>query len=190
MVSLTSKSLIAQGEDALFAIGGHVDVWSCIVGPPKSEIQWQMKKIGPIKTKVPVPHTWTDYIKNKDATQPFDASIPVSLVKESDTSVALQVGKPKINLEGQFVFLTNGVLKIANVDINQKAADALQSAIDPNKLKATIPPEFQKLNMAVQSAGFRDEGGHLIAEITLTADVSAGDITNLLKQIQTPPAAH
>ena len=188
VVSLTSKSLTPEGDEAIFAIGGHVDIWSCIIGPPKSEIQWQMKKIGPIKTKVPVPHTWTNYMKNKDATQPFDASIPVSLVKDSPTSVALQIGKPNIKLEGQFVVLTNGILKIANVDINQKAANALQSAIDPSKLKAAIPPELQKLNMTVQSAGFKDEGGHLIAEIVLTANVSAGDITNLLKQIQAPPA--
>ena len=143
-----------------------------------------MKKIGPIKTKVPVPHTLTGYAKNKDATQPFDASIPVRLVKQSKSTITVQVGQPNIKLEGQYVFLTNGILKIANVDINREAADALQSAIDPNKLKATISTELQKLNMAVQSAGFRDDGGHLIAEITLTANVSAADITNLLKEIQ------
>jgi hypothetical protein len=187
VVSITTKSLTPEGDQAVFAIGGHVDVWSCVIGPPKSEIQWQMKRIGPIKTKVPVPHTWTNYMKNKDATQPFDASIPVSLVKQGDTTVALQISKPNIKLEGQYVFLTNGILKIANIDINQKAAGALQNAIDPNKLKATIPPELQKLNMAVETAHFVNDGGHLVAEITLTAKVSATEITNLLKQIQTPP---
>ena len=30
VVSLTSKSLTPQGDEAIFAIGGHVDVWTCI----------------------------------------------------------------------------------------------------------------------------------------------------------------
>jgi hypothetical protein len=189
VVSITSKSLAAEGEQAVFAIGGHIDVWTCVDGPPNSEVQWQMKKIGPIKTKVPVIHTWPSVIKNKDATQPFDATIPVSFVKQSDTTVALQLGQPNIKLSGQYAFITDGILKIANIDINQKAVSALQGAIDPNKLKATLPTELQKLNMAVQSAHFVDDGGHLVAELNLSSNVSAAAITNLLKQIQLPSSA-
>ncbi len=193
VVTISSKSLAAQGGQAVLSIGGHVDAWTCVDGPPNSEVQWQMKKIGPIKTKVPVIHTWPSVIKNKDATQPFDATLPASLVKQSDTAVALQLGQPDIKLSGQYAFLTNGILKIAGVDINQKASAALQNAIDPNKLKAALPTELQKLNMTVQSAHFVDDGGHLVAELNLSASVSASDITNLLRQIQlpaTPPATH
>jgi hypothetical protein len=187
VVGISSKSLAPQGNQALFAIGGHVDVWTCVDGPPNSEVLYRMVKVGPLKTKVPVSvHTWSSEIKNKDGTQPFDATILASLVKQNDTTVALQLGQPNIKLSGQYVFLTNGILKIADVDINQKANSALQSAIDPNKLKATLPTELQKLNMAVQSAQFTDDAGHLVAELVLTANVSGAEITDLLKQIQLP----
>jgi hypothetical protein len=49
---------------------------------------------------------------------------------------------------------------------------ALQRAIDPVKLKTALPKELQKLNMSVQSARFRDYGGHAIAEINLEAIIS------------------
>jgi hypothetical protein len=189
VVTISSKSLAAQGSQAIFAVGGHVDAWTCVAAKPNIEVKWEMRKIGPIKTKVPVKvQTWAGYIKNKDATQPFDATIPVSLNKQSSSTVALQLGQPNIKLGGQYASLTRGILSIAGVNINQKAADALQSAIDPNKLKATIPTELQKLNMAIQSAQFINDGGHLVAELVLTANVSGADITGLLKEIQIPPA--
>jgi hypothetical protein len=55
------------------------------------------------------------------------------------------------------------------MDINQKALGALQSAIDPAKLKEALPKEYQKLNMTVVSTRFRNYGGHAIAEINLAA---------------------
>lgn len=68
--------------------------------------------------------------------------------------------------------MTNANLKIAKVNISQKAHNALQSAIDLAKLKEILPDELQKLNMNVVSARFRNVGGHAIAEINLAARVS------------------
>ena len=108
--------------------------------------------------------------------------------QQGETSVAVQLGRPIVVPEGQYVSATNGVLKIVDVDISQKVAHALHSALDPDKLKTTIPSELKKLNMTVQSAGFKDDGGHLVAEVVLTSNVPWGDVANALKQIQSPPA--
>lgn len=187
VVSVTSKSLTAQGDQAMLVFGGQVDAWTC-VAKARSETRWEMKKVGPIKTKVPVRHTLTNYVKSKITSEPFRASMPISFVKQGDTSVAVQLGQPTVEPEGQYVSVTNGVLKIAGVDISQKIAHALHSALDPDKLKTTIPSELKKLNMTVQSADFKDDGGHLVAEVVLTSNVPWGDVANVLKQIQSPPA--
>ena len=185
VVSVTSKSLTAQGDQAMLVFGGQVDGWTC-VAKAKSEVQWEMKRVGPIKTKLPVTHTVTNYVKSKITSEPFQASMPISFVKQDDRSVAVQLGQPIVTPEGQYVSVTNGVLKIADVDVSQKVGQALHSALDPEKLKTTIPSELEKLNMTVQSTGFKDDGGHLIAEVVLTSNVPWGDVANALKQIQSP----
>jgi len=187
VVSVTSKSLTAQGDQAMLVLGGQVDAWTCMA-KAKSEVQWQMKKVGPVKTKLPVTHSWTNYVRSKITSEPFQASIPFNLVKQGDKSIAVQLGQPIVKPEGEYVSVTNGVLKIVNVDITQKAANAFQRALDPAKLKTTIPSELEKLNMTVQSADFKDDGGHLVAEVVLTSNVPWGDVANALKQIQSPPA--
>ena len=75
----------------------------------------------------------------------------------------------------------DAILKRANADINKSALSALQSAIDPAKLKAVLPKELQNLNMSVLSARFRDHGGHAIAEINLAATISGS--SKLLGQV-------
>jgi hypothetical protein len=186
VVTVTSKSFTVQGDQGMLVFGGQVDAWTC-VKKAKSEVRWEMKKVGPIKTKVPVTHILTNYVKTKIASEPYEASMPVSFVKKDDKSVAVQLGQPIVKPEGQYVSVANGTLKIADVDITQKAAHAWKSALDPDKLKVTIPSELETLNMTVQSADFKDDGGHLVAEVILTSNVPRGDVADALKQIQSPP---
>ena len=138
--------------------------------------------------KVPVVYTWTNLTTKKNGTQPFNASLPIYLVKKDDATVALEIAEPNVKLEEQNALVKNAILKLANVDISQKAYNALQSAIDPAKLKEVLPIEFQKLNMSIVSTRFRDDGGHALAEINLTATVSGDSITPLLQQIAASPA--
>jgi hypothetical protein len=188
VVSLKSGSLWPRDDQLIMSIRGQIDIWSCIAGPAKSEIRWQKKKIAFMKMKVPLIHTWTNVVKNKNSTQPFHGSLPIHLVEKDSATVALRIAKPYIILEGQEVFVTNANLKLATVDINQKAYNALQSAIDPAKLKEVLPKELQKLNMTVASARFRDHGGHAIAEINLAVRVPGNSITQLVQQIAASPA--
>lgn len=184
VVSIKTGSLWPRGDQLVMFVRGHVDIWSCVAGPSQRGIQWKKKKIGFIKMSVPVLHTWTNLRKNKNDTQPFDASLPIYFVKKDDETVALELAKANMKLGGQH---TDTILKIAKMDINRKAYEALQSAIDPAKLKAALPKELQKLNMSVVSARFRDYGGHAMVEINLAARVSGTPTTDLVQNTSASP---
>ena len=107
-------------------IRGHIDIWSCIAARSKSELRWKKKKIGFIKLKLPLFHTWTtNAMKSKDGTQPFRGSFPIHLVKKDNATFTLKIAKPNMTLEGQEVSLTNASLQHAIGDINQKAYNAI-----------------------------------------------------------------
>jgi hypothetical protein len=180
IVSLKSSSLWPRGDQLVMFIRGNVDIWSCVAGPLKSEIRWQTKKFVFIKYRAPVRHTWTNLKKNKADTQPFDASLPIYLVKKNDGAVALEFAKPYVKIEGQY---SDEILKSTNAGINKNAHNAIQSVIDLAKLKAVLPGEIQKLNLSIVSARFRDYGGHAIAEINLAANIAASSTMQLPEQI-------
>lgn len=176
IVSLKSSSLWPRGDQLVMSIRGNVDIWSCVAGPRKSELRWRTKKFAFIKYRVRERHTWTNLKKNKADTQPFDASLPIYLVKKDDGAVALEFAKPYVKMEGQY---PDTILKPANAGINKNAYNAIQSMIDLAKLKAVLPKGIQKLNMSIVSARFRDYGGHAIAEINLAANIAEGSTIEL-----------
>jgi hypothetical protein len=185
-IDLQRKELAFKNGSAMFTIGGSVVMWQCLENPvPNSRVDWEIRDVGfGIKTKVPVVRTWPGKShKTVLVTQPFNAEQPVTLFKSDDHSVGLQFSKPDIELTGQFAFITKGVFKIANVDINEKAYDALRKAIDPTRLRLTIPDELSKFNPIVVSARFTDNGGHLVAEIRLAAEVPPAVMTDLIKEL-------
>ncbi|WP_316228257.1 hypothetical protein [Bradyrhizobium sp. SZCCHNR1039] len=186
VVSIPRKELSFRDGSAVFSISGSVAMWDCRENPvPNSKVEWVIENVGlGIKTKVPKVVTWPgDPIKNKLAIQPFDADLPVALVRLNDASVALTIGRPAIELKGQFAFITNGILTVAGIDINQKAQDTLNRAVDPEKLKLAIPAEFQEFNPKIDSARFIDDGGQLAAEINMSALIPAAKVTAMIKDL-------
>jgi hypothetical protein len=186
VVSIPRKELSYHDGTAWFSIGGSVTDWQCLENPvPNSKVEWEIRDIGfGIKTKVPVVKTWPgNPIKTILVTQPFDANLPVALTKRDDHSVALEFSKPDIELKGQYAFITDGILKLAGIDVNQKAYDALQKAIDPTKLRLAIPEELSQYSPTVTTARLFDNAGHLSAEIQLAAEIPAAAITQLLKEL-------
>ena len=138
------------------------------LGYPK--VQWQKKKIGFIKIRVPVFHSWRNLKTDGATAVPWKSAI--QLVKKDNATIAISVAEPKVRLEGQEVFVRDENLRFAKANISQTAYNALQSAIDLAKLKRILPEELQDLNMTVVSTRFRNAGGHAIAEINLSARVS------------------
>jgi hypothetical protein len=187
VVALKSGTLWPRDDQLVMSIRGQIDVWSCVTGPLRSEIRWKKKKIAFVKLSIPQLYTWTNLIKNKDGTHLFHGSLPIYLAEKDATTVAVKVAGPNIIMDRQEASVTGASLKLAKLDINQKASAALQSAIDPAKLKEALPSELQKLNMAVVSARFRDQGGHAVAEVNLAARVSGESIPELLQQVAASP---
>ena len=186
VVDISRKELRADLDRATFSLGGSVTVWECAENPvANSKVEWEVRKVGlGIKTKVPVIKTWPGSpIKTIFARQGFDVDLPVLLVRSNDHSVGLQFSKPEIELTGRFAFVTKGMLSIAGIDINQKAYDVLQKAIDPQKLILSIPDELEKYNPSVESARLFNDNGKLTAEIALTALVPAETINALITEL-------
>jgi len=156
VVTLSTSRLSYAGGEALFHTEGSAVIWECVQNPvPNSEIQWQMKRIGPIETKVPVPHTWPgNPIKTILGTQPFSIDAPFGLKVVSGGSVQLVPGDAKMNLSGQYVEITKGILDVFKVNINAKLNDAIQKTMDPKKITASVPKEFLDAGFSFQDAKF------------------------------------
>lgn len=188
VVSLGNRSLKPEGTSALVAISGEVSGWTCLQNPIP-QTYWDPTGcrgnlpfgghyvFGCPKTRPGSP------IKNRTVTQPFDASLPVSLQKINPTSLGLVLGQPNIRLGGQFVGITNGILKIAGVDLNDEAKRALDRAIDPAKLAVSIPPEYAQLQPKIVAARFDNNQGHLTAVVAMTALVPTGNLNQMIASL-------
>jgi hypothetical protein len=183
IVSFKSGSLWPRNDQLVMFVRGDFDIWSCSVGPPQSAIRWEKTKVSFLTLKLPVRRTWRNVKKHMNGTQPFHGTLLVSLVEKDGANVALRNTEPNIRLDGEPTFATNANLNLAKTDMNEKVSKTLQSAIDLTKLKGVLPKELQKLNMTINSARFRDRGGHAIAEINLAGKASGITTTSLLQQI-------
>lgn len=190
VVSLPTRELRADGDRATMAVSGKVDIWSCFENPiPKTKLEWELKNIGfGIRTKVPVLKTWRgDPFKNKTASQPFDATLPIYFRRINDNSLAIVTGDPNVNLKGQYVFITKGILSLANIDINDEARKAISKAIAPNDLTKTIPEEFSAMQPAITNATFYAKDGQLFARIDARALIPPEKITEWVKLMMNKP---
>lgn len=183
VVKIWGKQLQATGNSAVLTLHGSVEVWGCASNPiPNSKFEW--RNDGPFHLSIPHFVTWPgDPIKTIIATQPFDVSLPVTLRVIDDHTVSITPGQPNITLGGQFVGITNAVLKIAGVDINAKAAEALSQAIDPNKLKQVLPPEMLKLKLKISSAQFINNGGSLAVQVTMSSHLPPDELNGLIMSV-------
>jgi hypothetical protein len=188
VVSLGNESLRAEGANAVIGLSGKVDAWTCLENPIP-ETYWDSTGcrgdlpfgghyiFGCPKTRPGSP------IKTIALTQPFDATLPVSLQIVGENRVGLVMGQPNVHLGGQFVFITNAILKIAGISINDEAKKALDQAIDPNKLIATIPSEYAALQPKILDAHFESNQGQLNAVLSMTALVPPADLSKMIEDL-------
>lgn len=186
VVSLPSKQIAPEGDAARIRLAGEVKMWDCRENPiPES--YWD-----PTGCKGKIPFINKEYsfgcpkfrpgspIKTVLITQPFDFSIPVYLRKTGDRTAALVIGDPSVNLGGQLAFITKGVLSIAGVDLNAEAKKAIDAAIDPNGMMASIPSEYAELNPVVQSARVGEKNGALTAFVELSARIPVSKLNEFV----------
>jgi hypothetical protein len=190
---LWGKQLAPTGAAGVLKLNGDVDVWTCAKNPILcSRVDWVVKD-GPFGTKPTVPevHTYecNSPIKNRNLNQPFEATIPFSLVVPNAQSLAIQLGQPSVNLGGQLGGVTGSLLRIAGTDINSKVKAALDQALNPNLLQRSMPNEYLKLNPQIVAAQFFDNGGRLAATVEFKASGSGEAATGVLQTLVRPKAA-
>src|ERR1700733_3908877 len=156
VVTLSTSRLVFANGEALFHTEGSAVIWECVQNPvPNSKVDICMKKIGPLKTKVPCVHTWPgNPIKTILGKQPFAIDLPLGIKVDGAGSIRLVPGEAKMTLSGQYVDITNAILNAFKVNLNAKLTDAIQKAIDPKKVTASIPKEFLDAGFAFQEAKF------------------------------------
>jgi hypothetical protein len=176
VVSVSNASLTYANGSANAHVEGSAVIWSCLQNPvPNSKVEWQMKKIGPIETNVPVVVTWPgDPIKAILGTQPFTIDLPVGVRRADDKSLAVDLGEAKADLGGQYADITKAILGILQVDINKVLNDAIHSALDPKALVADLPKDITDAGFVLESAQFTQAQSSLAVEahasLTLTTD--------------------
>jgi hypothetical protein len=86
-----------------------------------------------------------------------------------------------VNLGGTFGGISNGILRIAGVDINKRLKDAMDQAISADMLRRSLPAEVLRLNPSIQKAALFNNRGTLAASIEMTANVTGSNLTELLQ---------
>jgi hypothetical protein len=183
VVTVSSKRLNLSGNALVFTAGGEVVMWDCRENPiPNSKIEW---KKGPFGIPYPKIVTWPGSpIKNKLLSQPVTASIPITLAPAAEAGIRANLGDANVELGGNPALsaVRDFLLRLFKVDVNERANEAIQAAVDPGKLQATLPPDFARLSPKIVSARFVDADG-ASAEIVAQATVVAANLTEILKAI-------
>ena len=185
VASLSEAGIGAREGAAIVVLKGNVEIWTCLENPvPKTKVEMQVKDVGfGIKTKVPVVITWPgDPLKTRLASQSFTASVPF-LLRAQGESVGIEPGQPSIDLTGQYASITEGLLSIAGVNINDFALAALQKAIDWSQLRACFPQELAKLNPQFEEAEFAEVDGRLMAKAVVTGRLESTNALDLYTQL-------
>ncbi|MGX5802630.1 hypothetical protein ACWGS9_15460 [Bradyrhizobium sp. Arg314] len=186
VVSLDRSTLGYQFGQAVLELTGSIVLWACVENPVhKTKLDMQVKDIGfGVKTKVPVVVDMGpgDPTKTTIGSQPFEATLPATLVVPQANSIALQFGRPDIKLGGQYASITNGVLSLAGIDINAEAGKALQRAINPDDLRQAVP-SIEGIEPKASPAQFVEKEGHLAAQIEVSAVVDGSAALKLFKAL-------
>jgi hypothetical protein len=181
------KDLSIAGNSATLTLHGDVEVWTCAKNPvPCSRVDWVLQD-GPFGSKFSVPevrlYDCNPPIKTRNLTQPFTAKLPLTLSVIDTKSAGVNIGTPSIDLGGPLGGVTSGILQIAGININAQVKAALDRAIGPEMLQKSIPAEFLAVNPTIKAARFFDNNGSFAATVELTALVTEGDLTQLLRVV-------
>lgn len=185
VVTINTKRLTQSGSQLIFSVAGDVVLWDCRENPiPNSKLEW--RNDGPFGLSIPHIVTWPgNPIKNILLSQPISASIPITLSPLTPQTLKVTLGQPNVQLGGQPALsaVRDFLLGIFKVNINDLAAKAVNSAVDPTKLQATLPADFMRLNPKITKAEFVATNGNAGAEIDAEALVVAANLTDILKAI-------
>jgi hypothetical protein len=168
------KQITIDGNVATLTLHGDVDNWTCLKNPI------QCTKLEGLKL---VFFDCNPPIKNRNINQPFDATLPFQVAVADPHTIELRLGNPAVNLGGTLGGVTQGILKIAGVDISSKAQQLLAGAITPNLLRQTMPADLLPLNPVITRAELTSHSGDLALYAEMNASVDGKAIGALIGQL-------
>ncbi|HKI00697.1 MAG TPA: caspase family protein [Thermoanaerobaculia bacterium] len=180
------KQITVSGDVATLKLNGDVDVWTCLKNPvPCSRIEWDERQVLGVTIRTPrvVFFDCNPPIKNRNLSQPFEATLPFSVAIVDARTYALKLGDPAIDLGGPLGGVTEGILKIAGVDINAKVKEALESALSPEALKQTLPEFLLTYNPTLTRAEILSNSGALALFLELDALLNAQQLGELIQRL-------
>jgi hypothetical protein len=181
------KSLTPSGNLALLELKGDVEDWACAKNPiPCSKVVMKRNSLGFDSPALEF-FDCNPPVKNKNIQQPFTARLSARVVQLDPQNVRVDLQDPQVDLGGKLGGVTGGILKIVGININDKIADAFSHAIDANLLRQSLPPDLQKLGLAISGAAFADDSGELVVRTALQGMVTPDKMTDLMRTILNAP---
>lgn len=118
--------------------------------------------------------------KFENLRQSFEARLPLRL-GISGQAIAVELGRPDVDLKGGLSEITKEILKLLGVDIQRHVKEAVERAIKPDMLKAPLPAELQRLDPTLTSARFFNNSGALAASLEMTSTLDGDDLLGLFE---------
>lgn len=173
------KQITISGNMATLKLNGDVDVWTCLENPvPCTRIEWD----GIVPRLVT--YGCNPPIKNRNVNQPFEATLPFRLVVVDPQTMAVELGEPSVSLGGALGGVTDKVLRIAGVEINSRVKEALNQAINPDLLKASLPEDLRQLESTITRAELLNNSGALAATFEMSTVVDGEGLSRLVTLLQ------
>lgn len=173
------KQITVSGNMATLKLHGDVDVWTCLENPvPCTRVEWD----GIVPRLIT--YACNPPIKNRNVNQPFEANLPFRLALMDSHTVAVELGDPQVNLGGILGGVTDKILRIAGVEINSRVKEALNQAINPDLLKASLPEDLRRLDSTITRAELLDNSGALAATVEMSTVVDGEGLVRLMTLLQ------
>lgn len=154
------KELTVEANTATLKLNGNVEVWTCVRNPFGGS-------------------PW----KNRNLSQSFEAKLPFGVEVVSPQSYALKLGDPSVDLGGALGGVTEGILKIAGVNVNEKVKEALDRAIHPNTLKQKLPEFVLKYNPTLTRAELLSDSGALALRLEVDTTLNVMQLAELIQDL-------
>ena len=147
------KTLDSQGNRAILALNGNIDIWNC----------------------VKIPFGMAD-AKTRVAEQPFEAKLPFKLV--GTPVVTLIWESPTINIGGSLGSVTNSGLSIAGLNISAEIKHVLGRILNSDLCKVPLSKALLNLAPTISGATLFSDSGQLAALCEMRVQ---GDARTLVK---------
>lgn len=181
------KQITVNDNGATLKLNGDVEVWTCAKNPiPCSRLEWEERNVFGATIRIPrtVFFDCNPPIKNRNFSQPFEAMLPFNAEVVSPQSYGLKLGNPSVDLGGPLGGVTEGILRIAGVDINEEAKKVLDRAINPGSLTQTLPDFLIPYNPTLTRAELLSNSGALALTLEAEALLTLLQLGQLIQMLR------